>query len=61
MQHRPSGPAVMKQQWAELLFLHGRMDARELQKRLPKGLWIDTFENEAWVGIVPFFMNRIRP
>ncbi|HBE22702.1 MAG TPA: hypothetical protein DDW21_04525 [Verrucomicrobiales bacterium] len=61
MQQRPSGPAVMKQQWADLLFLHGRMDAEALQKRLPAGLWIDTFENEAWVGIVPFFMNRIRP
>lgn len=61
MQKRPSGPSVMKQQWANLLFLHGRMKAEDLQKRLPKGLWIDTFENDAWVGIVPFFMNRIRP
>jgi uncharacterized protein YqjF (DUF2071 family) len=61
MQQRPSGPSVMKQQWANLLFLHGRMKAEDLQKRLPKGLWIDTFENDAWVGIVPFFMNRIRP
>lgn len=61
MQQRPRGPAVMKQQWADLLFLHGRMDAAELQKRLPEGLWIDTFHGDAWVGIVPFFMNCIRP
>jgi len=52
---------VMYQRWSELLFLHWRWDPDELQKRLPPGVFIDTHEGEAWLGIVPFFMERIRP
>lgn len=52
---------VMYQRWSQLLFLHWKWDADELQKRLPPGLFIDTFQGEAWLGIVPFFMERIRP
>lgn len=52
---------VMFQRWSELLFLHWRWDADELQKRLPPGLFIDTYQGDAWLGVVPFFMDRIRP
>ena len=51
----------MKQTWRDLLFLHWKVDPDMLQTTLPKGLQVDTFENEAWVGIVPFFMDNIRP
>ncbi len=52
---------VMYQRWSDLLFLHWRWDAEDLQKRLPPGLLIDRYENEAWLAIVPFFMERVRP
>ena len=51
----------MFQRWSDLLFLHWQWDAANLQSRLPAGLHIDTFDGKAWLGIVPFFMERIRP
>jgi uncharacterized protein YqjF (DUF2071 family) len=51
----------MFQRWSELLFLHWRWEAADLQKRLPPGLHVDTYEGQAWLGVVPFFMDRIRP
>jgi uncharacterized protein len=52
---------VMFQSWTNLLFLHWRWDASEIQKRLPKGLAVDCFDDSAWIAIVPFFMTGIRP
>lgn len=50
----------MHQTWQRLLFLHWRMESAVLQKRLPPGLFLDTFDGAAWVGIVPFFMRNVR-
>lgn len=63
LSHReaPSGPFVMHQEWRDLLFLHWRYDPAEIQKTLPPGLYVDTFEGSAWVAVVPFFMRGIRP
>jgi uncharacterized protein len=47
--------------WEKLLFLHWRRVPSEIQSRLPAGLQVDTFQGEAWLGIVPFFMRRVRP
>lgn len=52
---------AMLQTWAELLFLHWRVDPEGLQKTLPKGLHLDTWDGTAWLGIVPFHMRKIRP
>lgn len=57
----PDGPAVMHQRWRDLLFLHWKWDKAALQKTLPHGLTVDTFEGNAWLGIVPFFMRGVRP
>lgn len=54
-------PAVMSQRWSELLFLHWAVAPESVQERLPPGLKVDTFDGCAWVGIVPFRMDRIRP
>lgn len=51
----------MFQRWSNLLFLHWQWDVADLQSRLPAGLHIDTFDGKAWLGVVPFFMERIRP
>ncbi|WAC21268.1 DUF2071 domain-containing protein [Luteolibacter sp. SL250] len=61
MRQRPSGRPVMFQRWSELLFLHWKIEPAEIQRRLPEGLHVDTFGGEAWIGVVPFFMERIRP
>ena len=58
---RPERSAVMYQRWRELLFLHWEVDPEMLQERLPKGLHLDLFEGKAYLGIVPFMMERIRP
>lgn len=51
----------MTQSWDDLLFLHWVCDAQEVQSRLPKGLFVDTFESQAHIGIVGFRMNQVRP
>jgi len=58
---RPAGRAVMHQRWAHLLFLHWSWDADAVQRTLPRGLTVDTFEGRAWLGLVPFFMQGVRP
>ncbi|MEN7546466.1 DUF2071 domain-containing protein [Rapidithrix thailandica] len=52
---------VMFQEWKKLLFLHWRVPADQIQKTLPPGLTVDTYQGEAFVGVVPFYMQNIRP
>lgn len=61
VRERPSRSPVMYQSWTHLLFLHWRWDAADIQRRLPPGLTVDTYDGSAWVGIVPFYMRNIRP
>ncbi len=58
---RPSGRAAMYQSWRQLLFLHWSFSPAAIQATLPKGLTVDTYEGQAWVGVVPFWMREIRP
>ena len=60
-QERPGRFAVMRQQWSGLGFFHWRVDAAAIGARLPDGLYVDTFDGAAWLGVVPFFMRRVRP
>lgn len=55
--HRP----VMLQGWKDVAFLHWPVDPERVQGRLPRGLEVDTFDGAAWVGLVAFRMERIRP
>jgi uncharacterized protein YqjF (DUF2071 family) len=43
--------------WDELTFLHWRFKPEDVQRRLPKGLTVETFDGSAWVGLVPFFIR----
>lgn len=59
--HQSSSRIVGHQQWRDLLFLHWRVAPDAVQARLPRGVSVDTFDGDAWVGIVPFAMARVRP
>jgi len=58
---RPADAAVMRQAWERLLFLHWQIDPERVQASLPPGLTVDTHAGAAWLGVVPFFMRRVRP
>lgn len=58
---RPGFAPVMYQRWQNLLFLHWTFDPVDVQRLLPPGLTLDTWEGNAWVGVVPFEMRNIRP
>ena len=60
-QRPPDQRVVMYQQWRDLLFLHWEWDPAAIQRTLPPGLTVDTFDGRAYVAIVPFFMCGIRP
>jgi uncharacterized protein len=47
---------VMVHRWQQLTFLHWRYDAAAVQRLLPAGLTVETFDGTAWVGLVPFRM-----
>jgi len=57
----PDRLPVMYQSWRHLLFLHWAWDPAEIQRSLPEGLYVDTFDGSAWLGVVPFWMDAIRP
>lgn len=51
----------MKQAWEHVTFIHWAFDPNIVQQLLPLGLKVDTHEGRAWVGLVPFSMQRIAP
>jgi uncharacterized protein YqjF (DUF2071 family) len=49
----------MRQVWRDLLFMHWSVDSAWLRSQLPEGLEVDLYENQAWIGIVPFDMQGV--
>jgi uncharacterized protein YqjF (DUF2071 family) len=49
------------QNWRNLSFIHWRVAAEHLQSLVPPSLSIQQFDGSAWLGIVPFAMERVRP
>lgn len=47
--------------WDHLLFAHWPVRVDDLRPHIPPSLDIDTFDNTAWLGIVPFVMDKTRP
>jgi uncharacterized protein YqjF (DUF2071 family) len=52
---------VMLQHWRWLTFLHWRYPPSAVQALLPAGLEVETFDGAAWIGLVPFLMDGVRP
>lgn len=57
----PGEPWIMTQSWHDLLFAHWPVDARTLREKIPSGLELDLFDDQAWVGIIPFHMTNVAP
>lgn len=55
----PARPWAMWQVWSDLLFAHWPVPASVMAARLPPGLTLDTWEGEAWLGIVPFRISTL--
>lgn len=51
----------MAQTWHNLLFAHWPVPVAALRPLVPAGLELDTFEAQAWLGVVPFRMSGVRP
>jgi uncharacterized protein len=58
---RPNQLVRGYQKWRSLLFLHWAMPVEAVQRLLPAGLTVDTFEGRAYVGVLPFTMRGVRP
>jgi uncharacterized protein YqjF (DUF2071 family) len=53
-------PWVMHQRWTNVLFAHWPVAPEALRPFLPPALTIDTFEGNAWLGVIPFAMSNVR-
>ena len=57
----PESPWVMTQTWRDLLFAHWRVNAQQLRSKIPPAFPLDTFDGDAWIGVVPFRMTNVSP
>jgi uncharacterized protein YqjF (DUF2071 family) len=57
----PDRPWHMTMSWLDLLFAHWSFPPEQIRALLPNGLELDTFENRAWVAVVPFRMQHVGP
>jgi hypothetical protein len=58
---KPPGRPLVRMCWHDLLFVHWRVSAAQLEGILPQGLTPDIYDGSAWVGLVPFTMTGVRP
>jgi uncharacterized protein YqjF (DUF2071 family) len=57
----PRRPWIIRMRWRELLFAHWPVPIDSVRAFIPHDLEIDTYDGEAWVGIVPFRMVDVAP
>ena len=65
-EHPPEPPhpitqPVMLNEWRDLAFIHWPYRPDVVQRLLPTGLDVETFDGQAWVGLVPFHMVVSHP
>ena len=56
----PAGRWAMTQRWNDLLLAHWPIPAPAMEALLPDWLEPDTFQASAWLGAVPFWLDRIK-
>lgn len=60
---RPEGrlrAPVVQQEWRNVAFLHWSFPPEEVDRLLPPGLLLDTFDDKAWVGLTLFEVHGFR-
>ncbi len=57
----PTGSWALNMSWHDLLFMHWPVPADALRPLIPSALNLDTFDGNAWLGVVPFRMSGVRP
>jgi uncharacterized protein YqjF (DUF2071 family) len=50
----PPDPWIARQTWRDLMFAHWPVSRDLLRERVPSRLEIDTFDGQAWLGVIPF-------
>lgn len=61
IRQRPRGLPLMRQWWGRLLFMHWPVAPKLVRRLVPPMLSVDTYDGQAWVGVVPFRMWGVRP
>lgn len=58
----PNTPWVWAMKWLNSLFIHWPIDIESLRPHVPAALKIDTFDDQAWITVLPFRMagSRLR-
>lgn len=51
----------MSQAWTDLAYFHWRYAPEDVQRLLPDGVTVDTYDGSAWVGLIPFVMRGVKP
>jgi uncharacterized protein YqjF (DUF2071 family) len=51
----------MRMRWVDLLFAHWPFEPAALAALLPPDVELDTYDGQAWLGIVPFRMEDVAP
>ena len=53
----PKRSFALSQEWRHLSFLHWRVDEKYILPYIPKGLELDTFNNNAYISTIPFLSD----
>ena len=61
VRNEPTEKPMVFQDWNDLFFFHWKYPADVIQKFLPVGLYVDTYQDEAYVGIIPFHISNFKP
>ncbi|MFB6084561.1 MAG: YqjF family protein [Halorientalis sp.] len=56
-----NAPSLLRMRWADVLFAHWAVEPATVDAKLPAGLSADTHGGDAYLGIVGFRMESIRP
>ncbi|WP_053384005.1 YqjF family protein [Leucobacter celer] len=51
---------INTQTWESLSMLHWTVPAGRVQRLLPRGLIVDEYDGQTWLGVVPFVMSGVR-
>ena len=57
----PKRSFALSQEWRHISFLHWMVNEKYILPYIPKGLELDTFNNNAYISTIPFLMKDVRP